>query len=46
MVLSAAQHINETIDVPLLDAHGYVLSQDVLSTIDVPPADNLSLIHI
>ena len=36
MVLSAAQRINETIDVPLLDAHGYVLSQDVLSTIDVP----------
>ena len=43
MVLSAAQRLNETVDVPLLDAHGYVLSQDVLSTINVPPADNSAM---
>jgi molybdopterin molybdotransferase len=43
MVLSAAKRINETIDVPLLDAHGYVLSHDVLSTVDVPPADNSAM---
>ena len=43
MVLSAAQCINETIDVPLLDALGYVLAEDVISTIDVPPADNSAM---
>ena len=43
MMLFAAQRINETIDVSLLDAHGCVLSQDVSSTVDVPPADNSAM---
>ena len=43
MVLAAAQRINETIDLPLLDALGYTLSEDVLSTIDVPPANNSAM---
>jgi molybdopterin molybdotransferase len=42
-VLFAAQCINETINVSLLDAHGCVLSQDVSSTVDVPPADNSAM---
>ncbi|MDG2271347.1 MAG: molybdopterin molybdotransferase MoeA [Halioglobus sp.] len=43
VVLSAAQCVNETIDVPLLDALGYVLAEDIISTIDVPPADNSAM---
>lgn len=43
VVLSAAQCVNETIDVPLLDALGYVLAEDIISTIDVPLADNSAM---
>ena len=43
MVLSAAQCTKETIDVSLLDGLGYVLAEDVIATIDVPPADNSAM---
>ena len=43
MVLSAAQCTKETIDVSLLDGLGYVLAEDIVATIDVPPADNSAM---
>jgi molybdopterin molybdotransferase len=42
-VLRAAQPIDETIDKSLLDALGQVLAEDVISDIDVPPADNSAM---
>ena len=42
-LLSTAKPITETIEVPVQDALGYVLAQDQISTIDVPPADNSAM---
>jgi len=38
-----AQQITQTESVPTVDALGRVLAEDVLSTLDVPPADNTSM---
>ena len=42
-VLSAARPIAESIEVPLLDALGHVLAAGVISSINVPPADNSAM---
>jgi molybdopterin molybdotransferase len=42
-VLAAASPIPECVELPLLDALGYVLFADVTSTLDVPPADNSAM---
>ncbi len=39
----AARPLAETIAVPLLDALGHVLAASVMSSIDVPPADNSAM---
>ena len=38
--------VSETESVDIFDALGRVVAKDVISPIDVPPHDNLSLIHI
>jgi len=42
-LLKAAQPINECELAPVANAHGRVLSEDVISPIDVPPADNSAM---
>ena len=42
-LLSAVKPIAQTIEVSVQDALGYVLTQDQISTIDVPPADNSAM---
>lgn len=42
-VLAAARPVTETLTVPLLDALGLVLAEDVIATIDVPPLDNSAM---
>ena len=42
-VLAAASPVTDSIEVPLLAALGHVLADDVISTIDVPPADNSAM---
>jgi molybdopterin molybdotransferase len=42
-VLAFAKPRSEIIEIPLLDALGYVLVDDVASTVDVPPADNSAM---
>jgi molybdopterin molybdotransferase len=42
-VLRAARPVAETIEVPLLDALGHVLAAGVISSVDVPPADNSAM---
>jgi len=42
-VLAAARPIAESMTLPVLDALGYVLSAEVTSAIDVPPADNSAM---
>jgi molybdopterin molybdotransferase len=42
-VLCAARPLAETIEVPLLDALGRVLAAGVISSVDVPPADNSAM---
>lgn len=42
-VLALACPISDTVDVPLLDALGRVLAEDVVSTLDVPPLDNSAM---
>ena len=42
-VLESACPLAESINLPLLDALGHVLATDVISTIDVPPADNSAM---
>jgi molybdopterin molybdotransferase len=42
-LLSAVKPVTETIEVPVHDALGYVLAQDQISTIAVPPADNSAM---
>jgi molybdopterin molybdotransferase len=42
-VLCAARPIAETIELPLLDALGQVLAAGIMSSIDVPPADNSAM---
>lgn len=42
-VLAGAQPISERIEIPLLDALGHVLADDLVSTVDVPPADNSAM---
>ncbi len=42
-VLGAAHPINECTELTLLDALGHVLAADVISLIDVPPADNSAM---
>ena len=42
-VLDAAHPIAESVPLPLLDALGHVLAVDVISAIDVPPADNSAM---
>ena len=42
-VLCAARPIAESIEVPLLDALGHVLAAGVISSINVPPADNSAM---
>ncbi|MFQ3325039.1 MAG: molybdopterin molybdotransferase [Pseudomonadales bacterium] len=43
LLLSTVKPITETIEVPVQDALGYVLAQDQISAIDVPPADNSAM---
>jgi molybdopterin molybdotransferase len=42
-LLATVKPITETIEVPVQDALGYVLAQDQISAIDVPPADNSAM---
>lgn len=42
-VLALARPVPDTADVPLLDALGRVLAEDVVSTLDVPPLDNSAM---
>lgn len=42
-VLAAACPVSATVELPLLDALGCVLSDDVIAAIDVPPADNSAM---
>lgn len=42
-VLDAAVPIADTGEIPLLEANGCVLSQDVASAVDVPPVDNSAM---
>lgn len=42
-VLSAACPVSDTVELPLLDALGCVVSTDIVSTIDVPPSDNSAM---
>jgi molybdopterin molybdotransferase len=42
-LLSAVKPITETIELPVQDSLGYVLAQDQVSTINVPPADNSAM---
>lgn len=42
-VLAAARPISEAMELSLLDALGHVLAEEVISSIDVPPADNSAM---
>jgi molybdopterin molybdotransferase len=42
-VLATARPVTERIEVPLMNALGLVLAADVVSTVDVPPADNSAM---
>lgn len=42
-MLSPIQPIQSTLQLPLADAIGYVLAQDILSPINVPPFDNSAM---
>jgi len=42
-LLSVAQPITESERVPVADARSRVMAEDVISTIDVPPADNSAM---
>lgn len=42
-VLAAARPISEAMELSLLDALGHVLAEGVISSIDVPPADNSAM---
>ena len=42
-VLAAARPIRELRELPLIQALGYTLAEDVISAIDVPPADNSAM---
>lgn len=42
-VLAAARPLSETVELPLLKALGHVVSQDIVSAIDVPPSDNSAM---
>ena len=43
LVLSSARPVRDVIELPLLDAPGHVLAQEVVSTIDVPGDDNSAM---
>jgi len=42
-VLAGARPASERIEIPLLDALGHVLADDLVSAVDVPPADNSAM---
>jgi molybdopterin molybdotransferase len=42
-VLAMARPVAQSIEIPLLDALGYVLANDTVSRIDVPPLDNSAM---
>ena len=42
-VLSSARPVRDVVELPLLDAHGYVLACDIVSSIDVPGDDNSAM---
>ena len=42
-VLASARPVRDVVELPLLDAPGHVLAQDVVSTIDVPGDDNSAM---
>ena len=42
-ILSSAQKATEIVELPLLDAYGRYLAQDIIAAVNVPPADNSAM---
>ena len=42
-ILSSANVVAEPVELPLLEAQGLVLAEDVISRLDVPPLDNSAM---